>query len=67
MLSKRRCPNPVGEIEKRPDGFWIWALPAGWPDHGAYKTKAEAEEDQRGLTFQYRDNRSYWDAQSKTA
>jgi hypothetical protein len=42
---------------QRPDGWWITDLPDNEPDVGPYDTKAEAEDDRRGLErfFKYAD------------
>lgn len=37
---------------KRADGWWITEMPDG-QECGAYKTKAEAEDDRRGMQRTY--------------
>lgn len=36
-------------LRKRADGWWIEGLPEDTPDCGPYETKAEADDDRRGL------------------
>lgn len=46
------------ELERRADGWWIVNVPDSVTECGPYDTKAEADEDRRGLrrTFQRLDN-----------
>ena len=41
-------------IERRPDGWWIVGYECG--DCGPYSTKAEAEQDRRGMRRWYREH-----------
>ena len=52
---------------KRKDGWWIEGVPE-CDSIGPYDTKAEAEDDRRGLerTEKYMDKRSYWTCEKET-
>lgn len=47
---------------KREDGWWIIGAWGGATECGPYKTRAEAEEDRRGLerSFRHRDDPKFW-------
>jgi len=46
---------PTLETQRRPDGWWIIGLPDDeYSAAGPYTTRAEAEEDRRGLVRFYR-------------
>lgn len=46
--------NSTPELERRSDGWWILGFECG--PVGPYETKAEAQEDQRGLVRFYEEN-----------
>lgn len=46
--------NSSPELQKRTDGWWILGFECG--PVGPYETKAEATDDQRGLTRFYEEN-----------
>jgi len=54
------------KLVKRDDGWWIAEVPGGG-DCGPYATKAEADEDRRGLerTEKNKDRRSFFTSERR--